>query len=38
LVHAAWLAVAGCGLVVFRFRSRDRAEEGDYVALEGDEL
>jgi hypothetical protein len=38
LVHAAWLVVAGCGLVVFRFRSRDRAEEGDYVALEGDEL
>ena len=34
LVHAAWLAVVGCGLVALHLRSNRRPDEGDYVALE----
>ena len=34
LVHAAWLALVGCGLVALHLRSNRRPDEGDYVALE----
>ena len=34
LVHAAWLAIVGCGLVALHLRWKRTPDEGDYVALE----
>ena len=38
LVHAAWLAVVGCGLVALHLRWKRRPDEGDYVALESGDV